>query len=207
MRVGIIIAGVLVLGFLINACAPVNDQKKSKEPIFCPADQQECPDGSSVSRDPNNNCQFFPCPTDKNFVCITDDDCVKVARGCCNCYQGGKAIALTKKAAQEWEARLATQCREVACPGVISNDPSCFAQPKCVNNQCVLTSENENRENNCATYRRDGKAEEHCATCGNGVCEEFENCTPSTCSSQSGDMPTGRCTSDCGPLYCRKDCE
>jgi hypothetical protein len=30
--------------------------------VFCTADVFECPDGSYVSRDPENNCAFPPCP-------------------------------------------------------------------------------------------------------------------------------------------------
>ena len=52
----------------------------------------------------------------------------------------------------------------------------------------------------CATYTYDGREEKHCATCGNGVCEPLEQCSPSTCSELI-------CTDDCGGLYCPQDCE
>ncbi|MDP6575485.1 MAG: S-layer homology domain-containing protein [Candidatus Peribacteraceae bacterium] len=52
----------------------------------------------------------------------------------------------------------------------------------------------------CANYMRFGEQLEVCATCGNGVCESFEQCSPSSCSAG------GACTSDCGPLYCKGDC-
>ena len=32
------------------------------EPIACTKDARVCPDGTVVSRDPLNNCEFFPCP-------------------------------------------------------------------------------------------------------------------------------------------------
>ncbi|MFH1670579.1 MAG: S-layer homology domain-containing protein [Patescibacteria group bacterium] len=51
----------------------------------------------------------------------------------------------------------------------------------------------------CATYMRFGERRDVCATCGNGICESFEQCTASTCSAQN-------CSSDCGDLYCPKDC-
>ncbi len=41
----------------------------NKEPIACTMDAKLCPDGSYVGRDPQNNCEFKPCPTS---VCITD---------------------------------------------------------------------------------------------------------------------------------------
>jgi|TARA_Y100000310_G_scaffold182131_1_gene182179 hypothetical protein len=56
------------------------------------------------------------------------------------------------------------------------------------------------KEGNCAYYDRNGVKEEHCANCGNGVCESYEGCTSSSCSE-------GVCTSDCGGLYCPQDCE
>ncbi|MDD9966114.1 MAG: BPTI/Kunitz domain-containing protein [Myxococcales bacterium] len=30
--------------------------------IFCTQDAKVCPDGTAVGRDPQNNCEFFPCP-------------------------------------------------------------------------------------------------------------------------------------------------
>jgi putative hemolysin len=33
-----------------------------REQIFCTEDAKMCPDGSSVGRDPENGCEFFPCP-------------------------------------------------------------------------------------------------------------------------------------------------
>lgn len=40
---------------LISACA------KTVEPIACTEDAKLCDDGTSVGRDPNNNCEFFEC--------------------------------------------------------------------------------------------------------------------------------------------------
>ena len=51
----------------------------------------------------------------------------------------------------------------------------------------------------CAQYTRNGIATTTCATCGNGTCEPYETCT----SSSSNNMAA---TSDCGQLYCPKDC-
>ena len=51
----------------------------------------------------------------------------------------------------------------------------------------------------CANYTRNGILESHCATCGNSICEPFESCTASTCNVMT-------CTTDCGQLYCTKDC-
>jgi hypothetical protein len=35
-----------------------------EEPVVCTADVKECPDGTSVSRDPARNCEFKPCKSD-----------------------------------------------------------------------------------------------------------------------------------------------
>ena len=63
----------------------------------------------------------------------------------------------------------------------------------------ILRSVPEKEGEECLDYVRGGVTEEHCATCGDGVCESFETCTPSLC---NGEM----CTDDCGPLHCTADC-
>ncbi len=35
---------------------------ESKKQVFCPQDVRQCPDGSWVGRDPENNCRFRSCP-------------------------------------------------------------------------------------------------------------------------------------------------
>jgi len=52
----------------------------------------------------------------------------------------------------------------------------------------------------CADYIRNQIKEQYCAVCGDGVCHPFEKCTSSNCSDN-------KCTTDCGGLYCREDCE
>lgn len=62
-----------LLAFTAGCTAPAPKAKKpappdppppemSAEPIVCPADVQQCPDGSFVARDPDNGCVFRPCP-------------------------------------------------------------------------------------------------------------------------------------------------
>jgi len=52
----------------------------------------------------------------------------------------------------------------------------------------------------CGFYTYNAERKEHCATCGNNICEPFESCTSSNCTDEM-------CTDDCGPLYCPGDCE
>jgi len=63
----------------------------------------------------------------------------------------------------------------------------------------------QNTGRKCGKYERDGVVIEHCATCGDGVCDLNEGCVSSIVSCE----PSGSCmaTSDCGPLYCPEDCE
>jgi cysteine-rich repeat protein len=64
----------------------------------------------------------------------------------------------------------------------------------------VTESDDAKEGEQCAMYMRFGEQIEACATCGNGVCESYEKCSPSSCTAG------GACTNDCGPLYCESDC-
>lgn len=58
---------------------PINDNDKDK--IFCSQDAKECPDGTFVSRNPENNCEFEPCPEiekcDAVKECLKGKSCYK----------------------------------------------------------------------------------------------------------------------------------
>ncbi len=77
------------------------------------------------------------------FLCDEDSDCVKVKAGCCSCYNGGKAIAINKIYEENYDNNLfeRERCDLVDCITQPSDDPSCFATPKCVNNKCELINE------------------------------------------------------------------
>lgn len=45
----------------IYAEEDLNSNVNIENPVVCTMDVKECPDGSFVSRDPTNNCEFFPC--------------------------------------------------------------------------------------------------------------------------------------------------
>lgn len=72
------------------------------------------------------------------YSCSQDSDCAKAKGGCCSCNMGGTAIAINKNFESEWTGKLAKECSNIACLAVISNDPSCFKEPKCVENMCAL---------------------------------------------------------------------
>lgn len=64
--------------------------------------------------------------------CTNDDDCVKVNVGCCNCNMGGTAKAVNK------EYYTPPNCEGILCMAVISKDWTCFAEPRCIDNECTL---------------------------------------------------------------------
>lgn len=50
-----LIFGIILIGtFLISGC--------DTAPKACTMEAKLCPDGSSVGRNPDNNCEFDPCP-------------------------------------------------------------------------------------------------------------------------------------------------
>ena len=52
------------------------DPTPTPKQVGCPEDAKQCPDGSVVVRNPDNNCEFFPCPeatpTPKSIGCPKD---------------------------------------------------------------------------------------------------------------------------------------
>ena len=44
------------------------EKELPSEEKFCTQEAKECPDGNFVGRDPDNNCQFRPCPGENNIV-------------------------------------------------------------------------------------------------------------------------------------------
>ena len=70
--------------------------------------------------------------------CEKDADCTTTDDGCCGCNYGGKAISINKKYFDYWNEKLRKECVDIFCPAVISNDWTCFAESRCVNNKCEL---------------------------------------------------------------------
>ena len=77
------------------------------------------------------------------YFCTQDSDCIIVKGDCCGCSAGGTATAINKKFEKEWYEKLPKDC---VCIQVISNHPSCFKEPKCVFNRCVLLKSPERQE-------------------------------------------------------------
>ncbi len=70
--------------------------------------------------------------------CVEDSDCLRVKDGCCNCNMGGKTTVINKEYRSQWEADLLEQCKGMDCLAVISDDWTCTATPKCIDNECAL---------------------------------------------------------------------
>lgn len=62
---------------------------------------------------------------DANMACNLESDCQILDAGCCGCSQGGKRIVLNKEFATQFIQSLDCGHKQIACPQVISTDPSC----------------------------------------------------------------------------------
>jgi len=70
MNIKIIYVGLaIVCLFIVNNCAK-EIKTDDTSGVVCTKEAKLCPDGSSVGRDPHNNCEFEPCPSE--IVCIDD---------------------------------------------------------------------------------------------------------------------------------------
>jgi hypothetical protein len=74
MRALLTILGILILGAIIWAVVRNNDEVVNGDNnIACTMDAKLCPDGSSVGRDPQNNCEFRACPGEVNGTSTEDE--------------------------------------------------------------------------------------------------------------------------------------
>jgi hypothetical protein len=118
----------------------------------CAADVMECPDGSFVARDPNNNCEFFQC-TDEVFCTADVKECPDgsfVARDPNNnCeFFPCEAVACTKDAKMcpdgSYVGRIPPNCEFAPCPG---EELACTADVKeCPDGSFVARDPNNNCE-------------------------------------------------------------
>jgi hypothetical protein len=95
----------------LRSCGPgdLEEPRCLPAPVVCTADVKTCYDGSATSRDPNNGCEFSPCPppTCKNCPYGFDD-------GCNQCTCDSK----TSKPV----------CTEKAC--LVQGEPMCYPKPR-----------------------------------------------------------------------------
>merc|ERR1712048_1550394 len=75
-------------------------KKQQPQPEFCSSDVMECWDGSFVSRDPHNNCEFESCPAQPVKL-----DYQKLGHGYCRTPDGGKGDFDLLWYGNEWQCR------------------------------------------------------------------------------------------------------
>lgn len=56
------LAVLIFIGLLVAMGKAPKKEKSESDVKFCTMDVKECSDGSFVSRDPENNCEFKKCP-------------------------------------------------------------------------------------------------------------------------------------------------
>jgi len=66
MKSGVIVAIAVVVLLAVAGGYFYINSPDSGDGVVCAADVQECSDGSFVSRNPNNNCEFFTCSAGNN---------------------------------------------------------------------------------------------------------------------------------------------
>jgi hypothetical protein len=70
--------------------------------------------------------------------CKAATDCVLEPIDCCDCANGGKQHAVTKKMAAATKSARAQKCKTAVCTMMLSTDPSCGQRADCVNGACAM---------------------------------------------------------------------
>lgn len=91
--------------------------------------------GSSVNAAVRRDAAVAPEPA--SAACKTDADCTIEVDGCCDCANGGKQKAVSKRRAP---GTPKPPC-DSACTMMISTDPSCGRRAACVEGSCALRGE------------------------------------------------------------------
>ena len=76
----------------------------------------------------------------KAAECKVAADCVVEPLDCCDCANGGKQHAISKKAAAAGKAARTERCKTAMCTMMLSTDPSCGERAACVDGQCVMVA-------------------------------------------------------------------
>ncbi|MFH1234578.1 MAG: hypothetical protein V1493_03110 [Candidatus Diapherotrites archaeon] len=181
--------GILVLTILLSGAAFA---------IGCTAEAKQCPDGSHVGRDANNNCEFTPCPT-PSPECTTDKQCPLIGTspdGYRECYNGtlckvgggysckeGKCV-LTKVFADCQKCPNGCEnnaCKTVECAKEGEQYSEVFTTEypsKCCAGLTGFMTGLDTRisiQDNCyQTGSASGWPVGHCTNCGNKICESIE---------------------------------
>lgn len=77
-------------------------------------------------------------PVAKTAECKVAADCVVEPIDCCDCANGGKQHAVSKKVAAAGKSARAEKCKTAVCTMMLSTDPSCGQRADCVKGACVM---------------------------------------------------------------------
>lgn len=108
---------------------------------LCTDDVMQCPDGSFVSRDPNNNCEFFPCPptcTDDVFICPDGTLVSRDPENNCEFPPCPTATPTSTATATPTSTATATST-SVPEGGSCTESSQCSPGLACVNQTCAVT--------------------------------------------------------------------
>lgn len=70
--------------------------------------------------------------------CKTDAECVVVPDGCCDCANGGKQHAVSKREEASVRTAQRASCKDVMCTMMLSVDPTCGKRAACIDGACGL---------------------------------------------------------------------
>lgn len=68
--------------------------------------------------------------------CAGDDDCVRVDADCCGLAGGGRCAFVPRRHVVDQAKARVAGCRDVACPSVVSQDPTCHGRAVCDQGRC-----------------------------------------------------------------------
>jgi hypothetical protein len=162
-----------VLSYTEGACEDAVNQPKA-----CTEDAKVCDDGTSVVRDANNNCEFYPCPESsgsgeaKIYVSEDLEQC-KLIRYMC---EGGKEPFSDDKGCG-CQTALASTCGNGVCDaGEADSCPACYnSTPPCLapctagtcNSDCTEnTGSGKLQANECTNPRQQACTKEYMPVCG-----------------------------------------
>ncbi len=178
-----------------NSCGVTSGKPSETQScgMVCVTDAMICPDGSSVSRDPNNNCEFQQCPTTCTSTCSTNG-----AKECSS--TGYRACAMNTAGCLEWGAVTACAADQSCSNG------ECLSQPA----QTCSDSDKNNNERGQRTTVTDISGQQYtdycfnnqlreaqCQTSGFGIyttitCPAEQHCSEGMCiTNQCEDTDTG----------------
>ncbi|NYZ75185.1 hypothetical protein H0O03_02880 [Candidatus Micrarchaeota archaeon] len=182
---------VIAVAFSLVFAGCIHGSEGFRKPTASPSPTEEI----EVTSTPEPTATPEATPSEELRACSSDDDCIKVATSCCSCNSGGTATTINQNSKQQWDERLRQECTGVMCLAVMSNDPSCFAKPTCVQNQCTLVTQYCDDSDSGRDYVMNGTARNGSGS-SSDFCNGFENLTEYFCEGDSIRSETTACPPD-----------